>query len=497
MRCFLPLVLTLALGVIGCSGTTGTGGSGGTAGEGGSAGMGGGGGGGASPLERAWGTPAIISGENCVSEPGELAVNARGSAVAVWLDCYSSLWTRHYTPNEGWHSAQMMETDLFPDVEPPAQVAISLDGTAVLVWRPSQPNAIWARRYTPGGGWDAPELLDRGFGAYSVSGADVAMDDSGRAIATWRRSSEGGSVFASRYGAESGWSQPQRINDEPNVGLPSEPTRVAMNAAGDAIAIWKGDDGIDPENRRIFANQYTPETGWGTSTRIDGTNDTFIWGPPRVAVDGDGSGMVVWQQEYSGELPSGTSSRITANRYTSGGGWGDPAPIEGDDQTYSYVPDIAMSVDGTATVVWIRSGVDGGVFAMRDTPGAGWEPEVRVFEYPFTTGLETVPRVAANAAGEALSIWRASSASGDIVWSSDYVPNEGWDPAVEVNVPLWPCSEPQVGIDTEGNGIAFWAQFTESHLACYANHYEVGHGGDSAPRSGACLPGLDGCSSVD
>ena len=473
MRYVFGFLCVCALGVmplVGCSETTGDGGTGGVGGDGGSGGNGGDGG--TEPMERAWGTPERIDSEGSVQQPGELAVSAGGAAISVWLDWDSLLWTQGYVPDEGWGTAQRMELGGgFPSSAPPPQVAIASDGTAMLVWLEQQPDAIWATRYTPDGGWEALARLDRGFEAYSVSGPDVAMDESGRAIATWRRSSDGESVFASRYKPESGWSEAQRI-DEPSAGWGYE-TRVAMNAAGDAIAVWKGDDG---NSRHVFANKYAPATGWGTSTPLDDASDTFIEAPLQVAIDSRGNGIVVWHQEYYGELPYPTSSRITANRYVSESGWQGAAPIEGDEQSSSYLPDVATSLDGTAIVVWMRSGVDGGVFAMHYVSGTGWAPEALIFEYPFT-GTDIAPRVAANAAGQALAIWRAFD-SEQTVWSSHFIPSAGWDAAVKVNVPLGSCSEPQVGIDGEGNGIAVWAQSTASDSVCYANHYAV----DEAPR---------------
>jgi hypothetical protein len=295
------------------------------------------------------------------------------------------------------------------------------------------------------------------------------MDESGRAIATWRRSSEDGSIYASLFTVESGWSEPERI-DQVSPGWDYQ-TRVAMNPAGNAIAVWNGDDG---NGRHVFANQYTPETGWGTSAPIDDGSDTFVTSPLRVAIDGGGNGVVVWHRETAGEL---SSSRIIANRYTPEGGWEGAAPIEGNDQSYSYLPDVAMSIAGTTTVVWMRPGVDGGVFGTQHIADTGWASETRIFEYPFT-GTDTQPRVAARAAGGALAVWRAFD-FGDTVWSSHFTPNQGWDAAVKLNAPSGSCSEAQVGMDAEGDGIAFWSQSPASGSSCYANHYTVEHA--SAP----------------
>jgi hypothetical protein len=131
------LLVAAALSLLGCSETMGTGGTGGN--------------GGAEPVERAWGVPEEINGEGSVQQPGELGVSAGGSAIATWLDHDLGLWTQRYMPDEGWGTAQQLESgDGLPNPEPPLpQVAIASDGTAILVWLEQQPDAIWARRYTP------------------------------------------------------------------------------------------------------------------------------------------------------------------------------------------------------------------------------------------------------------------------------------------------------------------------------------------------------------
>jgi hypothetical protein len=342
----------------------------------------------------------------------------------------------------------------------------------MLVWLEQQPDAIWALRYTPAGGWASLVRLDRGFEEYTVSAPDVAMDDRGRAIATWRRSSEGGSVVAARFTPEAGWSASERL-DEPSSGWGYE-TQIAMNARGEAIAVWKGDDNT---SRRVFANRFTPEAGWGTSGRIDNASDTFIEAPLRVAIDSRGTGIVVWHQESGGDP---WISRITANWYVPGAGWEGAAPIEGGDASYSYLPDVAMTPDGVAFVVWLRSGEEGGIFAMRHMPDDGWGEEATVFEYPFT-GTDTVPRVAASAAGEALAVWRAFD-SEDAVWSSHFAPSIGWDAAAKLNNPFGSSTEAQVGMDAEGDGIAVWSQSPASGSFCYASHY-VADASSKAPRA--------------
>jgi hypothetical protein len=424
--------------------------------------------------EYAWGMPERIDSKGSAQEATELAVNAGGFAVAVWTDWDGEIWTNRYTPNDGWDTSERIETvsEGYVNTFPPPQVAVAQNGTAMLVWLENGPDAIWGSHFTPNDGWGPAEQIDRGFQDYGVSGPDVAMDADGNAIAVWRRSADQMTVVASRYTRGNGWGTAERIDDG-SAGY-EYVTRVAMSPNGSAIAVWLGDDG---EGGRVFANQYTPTGGWQTSEAIDDSSETWAEGPA-VAMDGSENGIVVWRQDYYGDDFS--SSRITANRYTPEAGWGDAGPIEGDDQSYSYLPYISMNVGGTAVVVWTRGahGPDvGGVFAKHYIPDSGWQTEALI-EATYGAGSDLSPRVAVNAMDDALLVWLNYERTGQNVWSTHYAAGEGWDTPVRINLALWSSGHPQVGIDENGRGIAAWSQSTASDSGVFANRYAEGLGED-------------------
>lgn len=421
--------------------------------------------------EYAWGMPERIDAEGSAQEAIELAANADGFGVAVWTDWDGEIWTNRYTPNNGWGTSERIATqgDGYVSLYPPPQVTIAQNGSAMVVWLENGPDAIWGSHFNPNGGWGTAEQIDRGFQDYGVSGPDVAMDADGNAIAVWRRSADETTVVASRCTPGNGWGPVQRIDDG-SAGYSQGHARVAMNPAGSAIAVWPGGDGA---GGNVFANQYTPTGGWQTSEAIDDSSETWAEGPV-VAMDGSGNGIVVWRQDYYGDEFS--SSRITANRYTPEAGWEGPEPIEGDDQSYSYLPYISMNVGGTAVVVWTRAahGPDvGGVFAKHYIPDSGWRTEALI-EATYDAGADLSPRVAVNAMDDALLVWLSYERTSQNVWSSHYAAGEGWDTPLRINLALWSSGHPQVGIDENGRGIAVWNQSTASDSAVFANRYAEG-----------------------
>jgi hypothetical protein len=412
----------------------------------------------------AWGAPERVDAEGA-GYASALAVSAGGSAVAAWTDFDGKIWINRFTPNNGWGNSARIETasEGWVSSPPPPGVAMAPNGSAMVVWDEYGPDAVWASHFTPSGGWEAAEQIDRGFQDYAASRSDVAMDANGNAVAVWQQLGGGANVVASRYIPGKGWGPIERVDDE-NSRDPYQPA-VAVAANGTAIAIWTGMDG---ERGGIFANRYTPSGGWETPEVID--NSTGNWPEwPQVAMDGSGNGIAVWRQEY-GDLQS---QLITANRYTLSRGWEGPAPIEQRYQSYSREPHISMNAQGTAMVVWLRSKMsnqeESGIWSSRYTPSIGWGIEELIEADPLGF-YDAYPHVALDPNGNALAAWRVGSA-GDQIWASHGTLSDGWSRSVRLDVGIGGYTPPEVGLDDSGKGIAAWHQSTASVSGVFANRY--------------------------
>jgi len=125
-------------------------------------------------------------------------------------------------------------------------------------------------------------------------------------------------MFAARYVVGPGWGTPVVI--ESNTGDADFP-RVAVNGNGDAMALWKQFNGV---NYDIWANRYNVGShSWGTATLIESSSQdaSETW----VAIDNSGNAMAVWRQS-DGVDPNPS---IWANRYDAvSGSWGTATLIE-------------------------------------------------------------------------------------------------------------------------------------------------------------------------
>lgn len=401
-----------------------------------------------------------------------LAVSASGSAVAVWVG-YDGVWTNQYTPGAGWEMPQVVDgTAETYAIEP--DVAIDPSGNAVAVWQAGgTPAAIMASSFAPGSGWEAAAPIDPNASSDQYPQYPrVAMGPNGDAMVVWYRSNGMGTIVASRYERGAGWSPPERIDDE-STGYPYQPRGVAIDSSRGAVAIWLGDD---QEGGSVFANRYTPTEGWMVAEAID--DPQLSWAEDaHLAMDGSGNAIAVWRQDY--QEPEWLSL-ITANRFTPTGGWGTAAPIE-NAPFYSREPHVAMNDNGTAMAVWLRSahGMEqsSGIWSRRFTPTDGWEPEPVLVETlgDFSTS-DSYPRVAVDARDNALAVWHAFGSREDHNWSSHYTPESGWDAPVALTFSGLGGGKglPEVGIDRSGKGLAIWSESRFSDYAVVAARYDDG-----------------------
>lgn len=406
-------------------------------------------------IDHGWGDPERIAD----GYDPDLAVNASGAAVAVWLyygGADSEVWAASFAPEDGWGTPERVAT--YDGFARYPKVALDPRGNAVAVWqhdRRDQRLEIWAAVYTPADGWQAPVSPDPDF-AGDTSEPSIAVDASGNAIAVWVRPAINRStIAAARYTPTGGWGSVTRIDDD-QIGYPSTP-HVAMDQAGNAMAIFNGDDG---ERGNAFANGFTVDGGWSAPENIDDRAPGPAYGH-RIAMDAKGNAIAVWRQveEDQEDWPS----RIWANRFTPASGWeAEPSRIESlDGARESRAPAVSVNAKGEAVVVWQRwedLTAEGAIWSNGYDPNAGWKTAVLV-EADYIERYDADPDVAIDPNGNALAVWGGVFNYRGTVWSSRYTPRSAWDQSVRLDTG-GDVAHPKVGVDASGKGLAVWPPLT-------------------------------------
>src|SRR5262245_16449406 len=178
------------------------------------------------------------------------------------------------------------------------------------------------------------------------------------------------------------------------------------------VVVWTA-DGQDGSHTgiegRLFDSAGAP-TGGEFAVNVSTTGYQLV---PRVASNAAGNFVVTWSEYVPG---SGLSAEVRARRFDASG-----APQGGDIIINTYttgeqsLSSAAMDSAGNFVVVWdsgpdygtAQTGQDGsdfGVFGRRyDANGNPLSAEFQVNEY--TTGEQSLPRIAMNPAGDFIVVW--------------------------------------------------------------------------------------------
>lgn len=366
-----------------------------------------------SDAEGGWGEAERLENDEPLdSVLAQVALDGEGNAVVVFLrlgneDEYFGVWAVHYlAPTEAWGEPLRIESNDAGDASRP-EVAVDPQGNAVVVWQQAsgpqdddedQSIGIWSNRFIAGESWGEPVPVDDS--VMTLLAPQVAIDGNGNAIAVWERVDEDNrSDIVSKHQTPTGdWTGEQRVerDDSGNAWLP----QVASDAEGNAIAVWQQQ--VDGERFDIWANRYTPGEGWLVAQRIE-TEDAGDAVRPQVAMDADGNAVAVWSQL------GGDRQGIWSNRYVVDRGWGSATPIAPTGLGESRSPQVASDPAGNAVAVWVQfDGRQDSVWSNRYTANSHWgEPEPIEFDDDFRA---QGPQVAMDSDGDAVAVWSQENA---------------------------------------------------------------------------------------
>jgi len=373
-----------------------------------------------------------------------------------------------------WRTATIIETENSGDAVVP-QIAMDASGNAVAVWFQYDGTrySIWSNRYTAAtGSWGAATLIDKNNAGYALF-PQIAMNASGDAVAVWYQYDYINSVFsnicASRYSAATcTWGATEHIesSDTGHAVIP----RVAIDASGNALVVWY--QTMLPTSS-IWSSRFTASTStWGTPTLIE-NNDSGYSVDPRIAMDASGNAMVVWFRS------DGTRYSIWSNCFTvATGTWGTETLLETDDAGDAQYPQIAIDAFGNAMAIWFQfDGTRNSIYACRYSAALGIWGAVTPVETD-NAGDAGYPKIAFDATGNVMAVWHQSDGTRTNIWSSRYTKSTGtWSvPTLLETDNAGDAIYPQIAIDGAGNTVAVWSQYDGSFNNIYSNRYTASIG---------------------
>jgi hypothetical protein len=290
----------------------------------------------------------------------------------------------------------------------------------------------------------APETPDQSF--YPT----VAMNAKGDAIAVWRQYNGGTSmpIMSRLYHVNTGWGP---VMEGPSSVLP--PGALVLDAMGNAIAAWDviesrscGEDQTC-EKARLYTSRFTAEDGWSEPRWVATSSDSGST-DPHIAMNSAGDAVLVWVENDGG------GADVWARRYVAGDGWRSPVKIETQSASASAIQ-VVMNEGGDAMAVWSQGdGMGRDIWANRYTAGS-WGTAVRI---ESNAGYGTNPRIDMNERGEAVAVWSHVDGQVFSAWFNSFSTTQGWATATLAVDGTQYAINPTITIDAAGNSLLLWEE---------------------------------------
>lgn len=268
---------------------------------------------------------------------------------------------------------------------------------------------------------------------------EVAVNAQGDAVAIWPRNDGSKSIVEiAERPAGGDWSEPEVISDPAGEEEPGQ-AHVALDAAGNAVAVWSAFDSgsvIRTAVRPVGGDWSDPEDLFSADGRT-----------PQLAMNAAGDAVAVWNGF------NGVANLVTwAATRPAGGDWSAPEDLSVAGEGDWLGPQAAIDAGGNAIAVWQRQITGPDVIRAATLPAGGSWSAPEDLSLAGTDAQE--PTVAMNEAGTAVAAWRIGSSGIQAVVRP---PGGAWStPPQQVSALGQSAGDPTVAIDSNGNAAALW-----------------------------------------
>ena len=361
-----------------------------------------------------------------------------------------------------------------------ARLAVDPSGDAIAVWERVDTDGNRVVQAAARDGWTFGGRVDLSLPGRNADAPAVAIDQAGGAVVVWQRFSEFGHwvVQGAARGADGTISSLGNLSD---TSSDDEAPQVAVDPAGDAVAVWEQDDHqrntVSIQAAARSADGHFVSLGELSAPGQSGEQDDES---PEVALDRAGDAFAVWEHfdgtnfvVQSAVRPAGAakfSAPVDASL---------PQPTGHED---AVGPGIAVDPAGDEIVVWaLGGGSDGRHWAVQAAVRPVGATRFDAPQQLSAAGQNQDPQTAVDQAGDAIAVWQrfdgtrafvdaASRPAGASAWSTVELADAA-DP-----------SSPQVALDAAGDAVAVWND-TNSVNQTVGTAYRPAGGGFSTPGS--------------
>jgi len=349
-------------------------------------------------------------------------------------------------------------------------VAVDARGNATVVWAQAKDTSwtVQAVERLAGGSWGAPAGLSAP--ASQVASAQIAIAGS-TVAAVWNRYDGKNQITqaADRDPKTNAWSTPVSLSTS---GRDSQSPRLAVNAAGDAVAVWASFGLSGWTTQRA----YRPHGGtWLPAVPLQ--SSTVATAAPDVVIDGTGRATAVWAQT------NGSGWRVYASSRGPDGVWSKAVAISGPDAAGTITPQLALEGNDDVIAVWARKIDTRSVIesATRSSATGAWSPAGQL----FPTGADAfAPQIAVSKRGDGVIIWTSLDPSKGLSVAASLRPaGKAWGRPIVLTSDSTGVSGPQVAIDARGDALVVWSYSTCGASRIQTSNHLAGTSTWSSPRT--------------
>ncbi len=359
------------------------------------------------PAGGDWAEPEVLSLPGEEGESSLVTIDAAGNAIAVWIteESLGSFVIRSAArPSSGdWSEPEDVSDSIAAAGSP--SLAADAASEAVAIWTAFEGGHVIVQgaARSAGGAWSEPDdLSPTGEDVTPLEAPDVAIDAAGNAIAVWKLDGTNQVVQAAVRPAGDEWEEPDDLS---SAGEDARAPAVAMNDTGRAVAVWMGLEGTNTIQAAVRP------AGGDWEELDDLSNASEDAANPDVAIDEAGEAVAVWVRS------NGTNDIVQAAVRPASGDWGEPDDLSASGQN-AFSPVVAANVAVGAVAMWDRfDGSRRRVQAAVRPPDDEWSNPDTLSAAGENAGFR---EVALDAAGNAIAVFGRSGADGPFVQATGY-----------------------------------------------------------------------------
>lgn len=251
--------------------------------------------------------------------------------------------------------------------------------------------------------------------------------------------------------------------------------RVAMDGAGEAVVVWERQSETET-NHGVQVSTRAPGGGFSAPLELSKAASE-----PDVAITPSGEAVAIWRHFdlYSGNYV------IQASTRPAGGGFS--APVEVAETANAALPQdlhLVMNAAGDVAVAWIQQEPGSGlnpnptlVKASVRPAGGGFSSPVGISPLPLIAGQSAQnPRLAIDAAGDVRVVWEYDDGADRVIQSAARPAGGGFSLPEGLTADGEDAFDPNVEMDSEGAATVVWDRLKEGDHTVQASQAPLGGG---------------------